>query len=125
MILKSFLSNLIIISCVLLLGCDEIFDEELEGKDVELYSPYNGAILDDTEVTFWWSEIEEARGYHLLVVKPDFDRIEKIVLDTVLTEERFDYNISQGTYQWHVRIFNNTDEIYSDNFVFEVKGTSQ
>lgn len=117
MIRNTLLAALIFLS---LQSCYDIVEEDISDQSLELLAPFNGAELTDTEVTFRWSDVEGISGYELLVVKPDFDRIEKVVIDSTLTDERFNYELLPGVYEWRVRAFNSASELMSDIFRLEV-----
>ncbi len=111
--------------CLTFWGCDEFWEESLSDEEVVIYAPYDGAVLDDSEVTFWWLEIERVNSYHLLVVQPDFESTEKLILDTIVTDTNFTYTFEEGKYSWKVGGLNSVDEVFSENSSFTIKLPAQ
>ncbi len=114
-------TRLFIISAIAIIiaySCSDIFETNLEKKDIELVAPYNGAILYENTQTFWWSEVKGAEEYNLQIATPDFSEIQKIVLDTNITDLKFTYYLSPGVYQWRVRAVNNTS--YTDYVTYNL-----
>jgi hypothetical protein len=97
-----------------------LIEEELDDQEISQKAPGDGAVLKDENVSFWWTRIENITGYQLLVITPEFKKIERIVIDSTLTKERFDCKLSNGVYEWLVRAFNTENELVSDTLKFEV-----
>lgn len=114
-----------IVFVLLMFSCDEFIEEELDEQDILQIAPAEGVSLTNDTVTFWWTEVEDIRGYNLQVVTPDFTRIERIVIDSVLTEDRFNAVLDDGVYEWRVTAFNAGSELVSDTFMFSVDGKMQ
>ena len=101
---------ILIIGLVLFLGCDDFFEEELEDKSVVLLAPTDGVETSNSSFTFWWDEVEGASKYNLQIVSPTFEAIEKLVLDTNLTENQFEVQLYAGLFEWRVKAFNGSSE---------------
>ncbi|MBI2269773.1 MAG: hypothetical protein HYU69_05375 [Bacteroidetes bacterium] len=111
---KIFLVNLTAI-CLLMLvlicgSCKDIVEPDLGKKSVNLLSPANGYNSQSANITFWWEEVKYATQYHLQVVKPDFNNIQALMLDTNVTSNKFAYTFGSGAYQWRIRAENGSSQ---------------
>ena len=111
---------LVILLAIVTIACEDLIEKEIEGT-VTLYAPHHNAQLDDKDVTFWWNELDNVRGYRLQLVKNSFEQIEKVMLDSTVTVGRFDYTVNPGNYQWRVTAFNDANEVVSDTFSFQIE----
>lgn len=113
----------ILIIIVVIAACDDFFDEDLSGKTVELVGPADGIETSSTSFTFWWNEVDGASKYNLQVVSPSFEAIEKLVLDTNLTETKYEYQLYPGSFQWRVMAFNGSSETEYTTYTLTVDST--
>jgi hypothetical protein len=118
--MRQILLLFVFIASLFLVGCEDIFVEDLDGRELNLLAPYDGAILNEPTATFWWSRVDDVTGYRLQVVKPTFDKIEKVLLDSVVTTEKFHLELPEGSFEWRVKAFNSASEIVSDTFGIDV-----
>ena len=107
-------------SAFLFTGCYDVIEKELDDQKINLLAPYEGAIIQDPLVTFWWSNVEYIDGYRLQVVKPSFANIENVVLDSIVTQENFTYEMPVGKFEWRVVAFNGGYELISDTLKLQV-----
>lgn len=103
------------ISCIVaiflsLISCDDFFEKDLEGKEVEIISPGDSLKTQYSTQKFWWEELDGASFYNLQIVSPSFDKVEKVLIDTSLTETKFTFTLYPGTFQWRVRPANGSSE---------------
>ncbi|MDO3645226.1 hypothetical protein [Mucilaginibacter sp. L3T2-6] len=102
-------------------SCEDIVEPSVKNKQVQLESPFNKFQSTSSTISFWWDEVEHATTYHLQVVKPDFTRPESLVLDTVITKNKFLDTLAPGNYQWRVMAENSSSQTaYSAVRSFEV-----
>lgn len=104
-------------------ACDDFFDEELEGKTVELVSPADNLETSSTSFTFWWNAVDGATKYNLQIVNPTFEQIERLVLDTNLTETQYEYQLYPGNFQWRVKAMNGSSETDYTTYTLSVDST--
>lgn len=90
-------------------SCTEIIDPTLTGSTVQLNAPADSLDACNGAQVFWWSEVNFANRYELQIVSPDFQHIDKLVLDTTITTNQFEYGLAPGNYQWRVSAMNNND----------------
>ncbi|MCR6641074.1 MAG: hypothetical protein NVV82_19300 [Sporocytophaga sp.] len=106
-----------------LAACTEIFEKDIEDKEIIIYTPNDKESPNYTQ-TFWWSQIDFATGYELQVVYPNFSAPEKRILDTVVTTNRFPYYIGPGDFEWKVRAKNGAYKTGYYGSKFKIKATS-
>ena len=95
-------SLLIIVS-----ACNDIVQvEDISNKTVVLLAPTNQAVLNITDLTFSWQEVEEAESYHIQVATPTFEQALQIVVDSTLSATSFSTTLELGNYQWRIRAEN-------------------
>lgn len=89
-------------------GCSDIFEKNLEQQKVNIIGPADSLITSQRSFTFWWDYVEGATGYQLQIVEPSFLDVERLILDTIITENKFGYSLIPGRYQWRVSGVNST-----------------
>jgi len=121
--LKPYYSLVLIawIASIFVSSCNDIVEPSVKGKQVQLESPFDKFQSTSTEISFWWDEVDHATTYYLQVVKPDFAAPESLVLDTVITKNRFLYILTPGKYQWRVMAQNSSSHTeYCTPHSFEI-----
>ncbi|RQO80221.1 hypothetical protein DBR40_00970 [Pedobacter sp. KBW01] len=88
---------------LLLAGCSEFIEPSIENRKIEVLAPANKLETNSYQQTFWWNPMADALFYRLQVVSPKFDSVSKLVLDTLITKEKFVYTMDPGKYEWRVR----------------------
>jgi hypothetical protein len=113
-----------ILLLVLFLGsCKDIIEPDLGKQTVNLLSPVNGYNSQSASITFWWDEVKYATKYHLQVVKPNFNAIQTLLLDTHVTTNKFTYTLGSGPYQWRLRAENGSSQTAYATRSFTVDST--
>jgi hypothetical protein len=111
-------------AAVFVSSCNDIVEPSVKGKQVQLESPFDKFQSTSPDISFWWDEVDHATIYHLQVVKPDFTAPESLVLDTVITKNKFLHTLTPGKYQWRVMAQNSSSHTeYSTPHSFEVANT--
>lgn len=87
-------------------SCDDFFEKDISEKTVQVISPTNDIELSGNRATFVWELEEGAETYHVVIVSPSFDYIQKYVCDSVLTENRMSLELPSGEYQWFIQAEN-------------------
>lgn len=90
-----------------ILGCSDIFEKDISEEEMFLQAPADNFISYDGNILFWWEYLEGAENYDLQVVSPDFDKIEKLLLDSTVSVNKFQQTFPVGKYQWRVSGINN------------------
>ncbi len=86
-------------------SCDVVFEPDISNEDVILNAPTDNVAIYDSVQRFWWEKIEQVEFYNLQIVKPSFEEISVVLLDTLLTELSYDLDMTRtdtGAYVWRV-----------------------
>ncbi|MDP9080028.1 MAG: hypothetical protein M3O71_21590 [Bacteroidota bacterium] len=97
-------------SILLLESCDAIIEPSLSKKQVTPEAPADHYQSTSYTINFWWDEVEHALTYHLQVVSQTFASPGGLILDTVVTRNRFSFNLDPGKYQWRVLAANGSSQ---------------
>lgn len=89
-----------------LVGCSEFIEPSLSGAKVKLLAPADHLESNVYKQVFWWEKVNDASMYRLQIASPSFSVISKLVLDTLISSDKFFFEMSPGTYQWRVRVQN-------------------
>ena len=97
---------------LLIIGCDDVFEEDIEDEMVTIISPDDLTTIESNAVEFRWNEIEGAKGYRIQVTRVETQRN---VLDSLVEGDRFAYGLDPGVYRWQMR---------AENFAYETPYTA-
>ncbi len=97
------------ISLVLvILGCTKDFiSKDIKNQVLTIVAPNDSLKTPSNVITFWWDELDGAEKYNIQIVKPSFNTIQQLLVDSNITTNKFNYTLSPGKYQWRVRATNN------------------
>ncbi|WP_158800284.1 hypothetical protein [Pedobacter sp. L105] len=104
------LTKIIVLLVFFISGCKEFFEPNIEKKNVVLLAPVDGTASALYTQTFWWNEVDDALHYRLQVVSPDFINTQRLILDTLITGNKFNFTMDPGYYQWRVRAENGSTQ---------------
>ena len=96
----------LMLSFLLLWGCDDIFEQDIEQAQIEVIAPKHNTHTGAGEVTFLWRPLDGAPSYRLTIVTPTFAGASRLVADTTLqadslhTPDRFTLALDAGAYEW-------------------------
>lgn len=90
----------------LITGCSTFFEEDISRETIKILSPVAGTETEIATQTFWWEKMEGAAGYHLQIVTPSFDSMEMLILDTLISSDKFMTVLYPSYYEWRVRAEN-------------------
>ena len=120
------MNNLSKICVVLLLafsGCKEFIEPSIEDRKVVLLAPSNGTESTVYAQTFWWEQVEDALKYRLQVVSPNFSHPATLLLDTLVSLDKFSFTLDPGTYEWRVRAENGSSQTSYTSSAFVIYAT--
>jgi len=106
------MKNKYIVILILLLfqfSCTEIIDPDMSGRQVVLLAPGDSLSACNGRQLFWWSAVDFAESYNLQIVSPDFQYVERLILDTIVEAHKIEFLLSPGNYQWRVASLNNNN----------------
>lgn len=112
--MKKYILYIFISSWSLFYGCKEFIEPSITERKVILTAPGNGVESGIYNQTFWWEPVEDALTYRLQIVSPTFDSISLLVVDTLVTTNKFILTLDPGKYAWRVRAENGSSQsLYS------------
>lgn len=88
-------------------SCGLVLEKDLKSAHITINSPADNDTLRLNTITFWWDDVEAATSYEFQIVKPSFDHVTQLIIDTNLTDNKFTINLNPGVYQWRIRAKNN------------------
>jgi hypothetical protein len=104
---KNLISNkritYLLLTSILIVGCSEIFEEDITKLKIELISPGDNVVTRDYTQNFRWRPSSAIEQYRLEIAKPDFSQSQTFLYDTLINATSFVTNLNPGTYQWRVR----------------------
>lgn len=124
MVIRKNISQILLGFVLLSTGCTEFIEPSIEKKAVVLLAPSHGTESAVYAQTFWWEEVDNAFQYRLQVVTPDFNNAARLILDTVVTKNRFSYTLDPGNYEWRVRAENGSSQTSYSKAAFIIQPSS-
>ncbi len=87
-------------------SCSTWQEKQIDEETVEVFLPRDSLRTDIATQLFYWYHVEGAEKYELQIVSPSFDRIDRLVLDTNVSDNKFEFTLQPGTYEWSIRAYN-------------------
>lgn len=122
--LRASFSICIIALTTLFTGCKEFIEPSIAKRTVLQLAPANGSESKQYSQTFWWETVEDALKYRLQVVSPDFDKTQRLILDTLVAVNKFNYTLEPGSYEWRIRAENGSSQTAYVKSAFVVYASS-
>jgi len=88
---------------ILVTGCDEFFEENIEKDRISILAPADGTETEIVTQTFWWERMKGATGYRLQIFSPSFGAIEVLLADTLIKGDKFETTLYPGDFEWRIR----------------------
>jgi len=121
----SYVFLILLAGSILLFSCDDIIEPSINNSQVQLEAPANQYTSTSYAINFWWDAVDHALSYHLQVVTPSFAAPGNLVLDTVITGNKFSFTLNPGNYQWRVMAENGSSQTaFTTPRSFSVAATS-
>ena len=74
----------------LFMACTKDFiQKDIKNDIVNIIAPVDNMNTPNNTITFWWDELEGAEKYNLQIVKPSFDSITQLIVDTNVIINKF------------------------------------
>ena len=106
--MKTLKYSIVVYLTICLLACTKDFVvKDIKNDTVTVLSPANNFSTPNNAITFWWEELDGAEKYKLQIVKPNFNAVQQLIVDTNITGDKFTYSLLPGTYQWRIKGVNN------------------
>ncbi len=97
-------AKVIIVFSLLLISCDDIFEEDISDETIQTIYPSQNDVVEGNAAHFQWHPVEGAKDYRIQVV--DINRSDYIILDSLVEQTDFIYSLDPGDYRWRVRAEN-------------------
>lgn len=105
--MKKIISFLLFAIVLTFICCTKDFIvKDIKKATMTINAPGENITTPNNAITFWWDELDGVEKYNLQIVKPNFNSVVKLLLDTNITTNKFNYTFTPGTYQWRVRATN-------------------
>lgn len=108
---------------VVIAGCKTFFEDDITNQTVTLLSPATGTTTEIASQTFWWEKVEGASDYRLQVVTPSFNSTEVLILDTLVSKDKFTVTLFPSVYEWRVRAENSAWQTKWTKSQFQIYST--
>jgi hypothetical protein len=103
---KLLICFLALISFFAIDSCSKVFETNISKSTITILAPADTATLTSSNVTFWWNTVDGALKYNIQIVKPSFNNIQTLLIDSNITTNKFTYTFNPGSYQWRIRALN-------------------
>jgi len=106
--MKKIINYTVILCCIgLIIACTKDFiAKDIKNETVSIIAPADNLTTPNNSITFWWDELEGAEKYNLQIVKPDFNSIIQLIVDTTIMGNKLDQILAPGKYQWRIKGIN-------------------
>jgi hypothetical protein len=98
----------IFIFSISILSCEEVFEPNLNSEKINLLTPSDSAISNNSSVVFSWDQKNGSPSYEIQVVRPRFDSNYQVLIDTTVRQSFYLGTLDSGVCQWRVRGFNSS-----------------
>jgi len=114
----------LILSGLFLGGCDDLLEDDISKAVVTHLAPCDSCSINASEIVFWWAQVEDADRYQLQVVSPGFDQIKQLIVDTIVTDDKWSAEFKHGNYQWRIKALNSyyQTEFFTWDFKVDTTG---
>jgi hypothetical protein len=109
-----FILKLLLIT-LMFCSCEDFFVHDISGDELLVNSPADTFQTTSNSIFFWWNIVKGADSYHLQIVQPDFTHVERLIIDTMVTADRYTVFLQPGQYLWRMRAINHE---YQTQWVF-------
>lgn len=87
-------------------ACSTWQEEQVDAEVVEVFVPRDSLQTDIATQLFYWYHVSGASKYELQIVTPSFDRIDRLMLDTNVAGNQYEFTLPPGSYEWSIRAYN-------------------
>ncbi len=98
---------------VLVYQCDDVLEEDISDDSIAIIAPDDGVAIEGNLVQLRWTALDGADGYRLQITS---ENNRAIVLDSLVDQTRFDYQVEPGSYTWRIR---GENFAYNSPYTFE------
>lgn len=109
---------------LLLVSCKDFIEEDISRDTITLNAPANNLQTVILTHTFWWDDLKGAENYKIQIVEGSFSSTIKLVLDSTVTLNKFNFTLYPGQFQWRVKGMNNGSETIYTTFTLTIDSTN-
>lgn len=109
---------------IVLFSCKDFIEEDISRDMVVLRAPANNLQTVILTHTFWWDELDGSEQYNMQIVEGTFSSAIRLLLDTTIGLNKFNYTLYPGSFQWRVKGINNGSETYYTTYSLVVDSTN-
>lgn len=113
-----------VVLMMLIFSCKDILEDDISFDPITLNAPANNLNTVELTHTFWWDNLDGAEQYNMQIVEGTFATSIKLVLDTTIGLNKFNYTLYPGQFQWRVKGINNGSETYYTTFTLTIDSTN-
>lgn len=106
------------------IACDDFIEPDISNLKINLLAPSDSLTTLVTSQLFWWEICTGASYYNLQIVKPDFNSISQLAVDTIVESNKFSISLQPGQYQWRVCGINSTSRTQFSYHTLYIDSTS-
>lgn len=92
--------------CTLISCTKDFIVKDIKNETVNIIAPADGLNTPNNSITFWWEELDGAEKYNLQIVKPSFNSVQQLLVDTNIIGTKYTHVFTPGTYQWRIKAVN-------------------
>lgn len=108
---KNWLSSIMVViywlTMLTTVGCNDVFEKDIEDDVVILIAPGDALVTDSTDVTFFWEDMDGAGEYVFQLVTGDFNAPDLLLMDSLVLSNKLTLELDSGSYAWGVSAQNN------------------
>mgnify|MGYP002640848393 CR=1 FL=1 len=123
MIKTEYVLYIVILFFTCCTSCTDIIEPNITDERVVLLAPADKMETIYAAQTFWWEELQSTNSYSLQIVTPGFDYIERLILDTIIENNKFSISLFPGDYQWRVKGINYSYHTAYSTFTLTIDST--
>ena len=87
--------------------CDDLVEvDDISNEIVTVLAPSDNVTVTSTTVNFAWENVEDANQYKIQIARPSFEAAQEIIIDSILTTNRYSKTLESGDYQWRIKATN-------------------
>ncbi len=111
---------ILLFSLMALTACEDIFVKDISDKQINIVAPANNIVLDKSEVTLVWEELEGAQNYHVIVVSPSLAEVRYYACDSITEDYKLKVSLPNGAYEWSVQATNSAHKSLKTYETFQI-----
>lgn len=105
--MKKIINLLVVVATIVVLSCTKDFIvKDIKNATLTINAPADNLNTPNNTITFWWEELNGAEKYNIQIVKPNFNSVAQLIVDTNIAANKFNHTFAPGTYQWRIKATN-------------------